>query len=117
MPSSPGGRPVRSDHTVCEYCETRLLYPRLATGKAMPPVDYGPDPIGTIAVKHTAAGAYVGRYLAKNEQPIPPETRHALHHCEGSERRHTHRRGTSANRPTTSSRPRHTPLPTQPTLI
>ena len=81
----------------------------------MPPVEFGPDPIGTVAVEHKASGAYIGRFLAKDEQPIPPETRHAVHHCDGSERRHAHRRGRTPV-PRHTTRPRHKP-PTQPTLI
>lgn len=110
-----GSRP-RTDFTTCDDCTVRVIYPRLETGKKMPPVDYGPDPIGTVAIHHKASGAYTGRWLAKDEQPGPHETRHAVHHCEGSERRRTHRRGRSANQRPEGGRKRRTQA-IQPTLI
>jgi hypothetical protein len=114
----PRRSPTRTvtDHRACKWCGVRIIWARTPDGKKLPPVEYGPDPIGTVAVTHKMSGAYTGRFLAKDEQPVPPETRHAVHHCEGMERQHRHRRGKSANQRPTASRSRRTPAPVQPTL-
>lgn len=111
MPSTTYTKP-HTDHRTCKYCGTRLIFARTPDGKKLPAVEYGEDPLGTVAVQHTATGAWIGRFLAKDEQPIVPEKRHAVHHCDGLERRRQRRRGRGRHHPAT--RPK-LPAPT-PTL-
>lgn len=109
MPSTSYSKP-HTDHRTCKYCGTRLIFARTAEGKKLPAVEYGDNPQGTVAIAHLPS-AWIGRFLAKDEQPIVPEKRHAVHHCEGLERRHQHRRG----RTLTRARPRRKPQ-SQPAL-
>ena len=80
----------------CKYCHIRIIFPRNAEGKKLPPVNYGPDPQGTVAVQHTVAGGWLGRFLASLEYPNAPEKRHALHWCAGMERQRQRGNWTSA---------------------
>lgn len=102
---------VKTDYRQCA-CGARLIFPRTANGKKLPPVDYQPDPIGTVAVQHAATGAWLGRFLAKDEDPVIPEKRYALHWCEHSERRRQRRRGRTRHHPASRTK---LPAPT-PTL-
>lgn len=107
---------MATDRTTCKYCGTRIIFPRTAEDKKMPPVNYGEDPIGTVAVQHTNTGAWVGRWLAKDQHPNVPEKRHALHWCDGLERQRRRRRGKTLTR--SGGRPprRRTTQPLQGTL-
>ena len=101
---------MATDLRTCN-CGTRIIFPRTPEGKKLPPVNYTPDPAGTMAARHDVTGTWTGRFLAKDEQPIIPEKRYALHWCEHMERRRQHRRG----RTLTPARPRRKPCP-QPAL-
>ena len=71
-----------TDYAACGYCGTRLIYPMTVTGGKLPAVNFGPDPAGTMAIQHTATGTWLGRFLARDEQPIIPEKRFGLHKCQ-----------------------------------
>ena len=74
------------DKRSCKWCGVRLIFPVDATGKKLPPVNYHPDPVGTVGVVHEVTGTYRGRFLAAADSLGALEHRHALHHCEGMER-------------------------------
>ncbi len=87
----------------CSDCHTRIIFAVRADGSGrLPPVNFGPDPLGTIAAHQDAVTLeWVGRFLAAGEQPSPPDKRYAVHHCEGRERRRQHH----GRRPLTHTRP------------
>ena len=69
-----------TDYAECHACHTRLVWPVDAHGKRLPPVNWGPDPAGTVAVQHTATGAWLGRILGQGDTPpIFPEKRFRWH--------------------------------------
>ena len=69
---------VRTDRTDCA-CGTRVIL-----AKSVPPLNYHPDPAGTVAAEHTVSGAWRARFLATGEQPVIPEKRYAIHRCEAA---------------------------------
>lgn len=69
---------VRTDRTDCE-CGARVI---LAAG--VPPLDWAPDPAGTVAAKHLATGAWTARPYLPGMVLAPLEKRHAIHQCGGS---------------------------------
>jgi hypothetical protein len=71
---------IATDYRECGTCHARLIVP--ASG---PPLNYWPDPYGTVAARHLATGGWATRRLQQQEQPIPPEKRYSVHHCEGSD--------------------------------
>ena len=108
---------TRSDLRTCRYCGTRILFPVTPEGKKMPPVNYGEDPVGTVAVHHKETGEYVGRFLAALEYPDAPEKRHALHWCDGLERQRQRGRWTSVQSQHARERRRRRTAPAQPELL
>jgi hypothetical protein len=106
---------MQTDYRECQFCHVRIIFPLDAHGKKLPPVEYGEDPLGTVAVRHEATGEWRGRFLAKDEQIDPPDTRHALHHCKGSEHRRQRARWTSGQYGHNAAKRRRT-RPAQPTL-
>ena len=108
---------TRSDLRTCRYCGTRIIFPVTAGGKKMPPVNYGEDPVGTVAILHTAAGAYTGRFLASLEVPNTLEKRHALHWCDGLERQRQRGRWTSVQSQHARERRRRRAAPAQPDML
>jgi len=80
----------------CKYCGTRLIFPLSAEGKKLPPVDAGPDPVGTVGLVHEVTGTWRGRWLRPGEPLAATEHRHALHHCEGMERQRQRGQWTAA---------------------
>lgn len=65
---------IASNFRACETCGTRILLLR-----DLPPLNYFPDPAGTVAVSF--ANPRAARFLAKDEEPGPLEHRHSVHEC------------------------------------
>jgi hypothetical protein len=61
-------------------CGARLIL----WGPGRPPLNAMPDPLGTVAAQHLVSGAWRGRFLARDEQPIVPEHRYSVHECDGT---------------------------------
>jgi hypothetical protein len=80
MPSTSYSKP-HTDHRTCKWCRARIIFARTAEGKKLPPVNYYPDPVGTMAIHHDPTEGWVGRFLAKAADPVIPEKRHAQHWC------------------------------------
>lgn len=59
---------------------------RLILAKGLPPLNALPDPLGTVAARKAVSGAYVARFLARDEEPDASltERRFSLHDCEGT---------------------------------
>ncbi|MCW2898843.1 MAG: hypothetical protein JWO67_1108 [Streptosporangiaceae bacterium] len=70
---------IATDFRACKTCGVRLIVP--VSG---PPLDYYPDPYGTVAARHLATGAWTARRLQQQEQPVPPEKRYAVHQCDST---------------------------------
>lgn len=107
----------RTDLRTCKYCGTRIIFPRTPEGKKMPPVNYGEDPIGTVAVHHKETGEYTGRFLAALEVPDAPEKRHALHWCGGLERQRQRGQWASAHAAHAREGRRRRAAPTPPDVL
>lgn len=88
-----------TDLRTCRHCGVRITFLRTPEGKGMPPVNWAADPLGTIAASQLATGAWVGRFLARGEEPVPPEKRYAQHWCAGRERQTRHSGRTAVQRP------------------
>jgi hypothetical protein len=73
----------------CDHpgCGVQLILARNALGKRLPALDAFPDPLGTVAARREASGAWIGHFLAKGEEPDASlaEHRYAVHHCTGSD--------------------------------
>ncbi|HEV2376190.1 MAG TPA: hypothetical protein VGS19_28975 [Streptosporangiaceae bacterium] len=80
---------AKSAYRECE-CHTRILIVR-----GFPPLNYGKDPAGPVAV--TITDPRQGRWLAKGEDAGPLEHRYSPHECGHAQ-------------------PARRPAPTQPTL-
>jgi hypothetical protein len=65
-------------------CGVRLILAKGPLGRRFPPLNAFEDPLGTVAAQHLASGAWLARFLAKDEEPVVPEKRYSLHECEGS---------------------------------
>ncbi len=61
----------------CEHCHTRLLLVRGA-----PPLNWGQDPAGEVAV--TITSPRTARFLGRGEDAGPLEHRHSVHACDGT---------------------------------
>jgi hypothetical protein len=72
---------MKTDYRACEYCKVRIII-----AKGVPPLNWGTDPAGSVAAQRTASGAWIARFLAKNEQPIVPEKRYTVHDCPATQR-------------------------------
>jgi hypothetical protein len=70
-------------HT-CDHpgCGVRLILAKGIGGVRIPALNAVPDPLGTVAAQHLASGAWQGRFLAKDEEPVVPERRYSVHKCE-----------------------------------
>ena len=69
-----------TDYAECGTCHTRLVWPVDAHGVKLPPVNWGPDPAGTVAVQHTATGTWLGRVIEQGGRaPVFPEKRFRWH--------------------------------------
>jgi hypothetical protein len=66
----------------CPDCTVRIIWPVDAKGRHLPPVNWGPDPAGQMAIQHEVTGTWRGRFLGRGEDPIVPEKRFRLHKCE-----------------------------------
>jgi hypothetical protein len=89
----------RADTTLrtCKYCRKRIIFPRTAENKGLPPVDFTPDPAGPIAAYQHTPGQWIGRFLAKKEDALPHEKRYHQHWCTGLERQKQRGQWTAAN--------------------
>jgi hypothetical protein len=65
---------VKTGYRECAHCHVRLLIVR-----GVPPLNWGRDPLGQVAV--TFAHPIVGRFLAHDEQPGPLEHAYSVHEC------------------------------------
>lgn len=63
----------------CATCHAPITFARIHAASI--PLDPAPSDTGTVAVYTTHTGARIGRWLAKNEQPIGIEKRYAQHRC------------------------------------
>jgi hypothetical protein len=70
----------------CDHpgCGVHLILAKGPPGRRIPPLNALPDPLGTVAAQHLASGAWSGRFLAKDEEPVVPEKRYSVHECEGT---------------------------------
>ena len=69
-----------TDYAQCGTCHTRLVWPVDAHGVKLAPVNWGPDPAGTVAVQHTATGTWLGRVIEQGQPgPVFPEKRFRWH--------------------------------------
>ena len=69
-----------TDYAECHTCHTRLIWALDAHGTRLPPVNWGPDPAGTVAIQHTAALEWLGRVIEQGQVgPIFPEKRFRWH--------------------------------------
>ena len=78
-----------TDYAACGTCHTRIIWPVTARQEKLPPVNFGPDPAGTVAVQHTANGTWLGRIIEQGSPaPIFPEKRFRWHRetCGGGDR-------------------------------
>lgn len=66
-------------YLACKYCQTRLLVVR-----GVPPLNYGQDPAGNVAV--SIADPRRGRFLGRGEQAGTVEHQHTVHDCDGMRR-------------------------------
>ena len=59
---------------------------RLILAKGLPPLNALPDPLGTVAARKAVSGAYVARFLARDEEPDASLTEHrySVHACDGT---------------------------------
>jgi hypothetical protein len=59
---------------------------RVILAKGVPALNALPDPLGTVAARKAVSGAYVARFLARDEEPDASLTEHrySLHDCEGT---------------------------------
>lgn len=70
-----------TDYAECGTCHVRIIYPMTATGGKLPPVNFGPDPGGEMAVQHSANGDWLGRWPKRGEVVVFPEKRFRRHQC------------------------------------
>jgi hypothetical protein len=70
-----------TDYHQCPACQrVRIIWPVDEHGKALPPVNWTPDPAGVVAVQHTAAGTWLARILGQGDPaPVFPEKRFRWH--------------------------------------
>ena len=69
-----------TDYAECHACHTRVVWAVTSDGKRLPPVNWGPDETGTVAIQHTAGGAWLGRVIGQGDTPpIFPEKRFRWH--------------------------------------
>lgn len=68
---------VKTDRTDCAECGARIIRAR-----GFAPLNWWPDPQGVVAAQHTAAGAWVARFLGPGDRPVTPEKRYSVHECE-----------------------------------
>lgn len=69
-----------TDYTACPRCRVRVIWPGAADATALPALNWGPDPAGTVAVQ-PPAGAWLARLLAAGEKPAGAEQTFRLHEC------------------------------------
>lgn len=81
-----------TDFRECKWCGVRLILAVTAEGGKLPPANYGADPAGPLAIEHTPAGAWIGRFLTDGEQPAGAEQLHGVHECDGTRHHHRQRR-------------------------
>jgi hypothetical protein len=62
---------------------------RLILAKGVPALNAFPDPLGTVAARQTVSGAWVARFLARDEEPDASVTEHrySVHECDGTRRK------------------------------
>jgi hypothetical protein len=66
---------VRTDRTDCA-CGARVILAR-----DVPPLDYAPDPAGTVAARHAASGAWQARWWNPGDVLAVLEKRYRVHEC------------------------------------
>jgi hypothetical protein len=71
-------RPASTDYTECGTCHVRIIL-----AHKIPPLNYRPDPAGTVAAFRAATGAWRARFLARGEDPDAAqlEKRYSVHTC------------------------------------
>jgi hypothetical protein len=103
---------VTTDYRECQWCHVRLIFALDAHDKKLPAVEYGEDPLGTVAVTHEITGEWRGRFIARGDPLSPAEALHAVHHCEGMERQRRSHGRTAVQQPRSKRR-----LPVQGDLL
>lgn len=68
-----------SAYRECRYCHVRLLIVR-----GVPPLNWGRDPAGKVAV--SIDDPRRGRFLGRSEDAGPLEHRHSVHECDAAKR-------------------------------
>lgn len=68
-------------YTACKHCQARVIFPRAVGGRAFPPLDYAPDPAGTVAARHAASGAWQARWWNPGDVLAVLEKRYRVHEC------------------------------------
>jgi len=68
---------ARTDRTDCHRCGARVIIAR-----GIPPLNWAPDPAGTVAAEHLASGAWRAWWLATGENAAAPAKRYRVHFCE-----------------------------------
>jgi hypothetical protein len=69
-----------TDYAACQTCRARVIWPIDKHGVKLAPVNWGPDPAGTVAVQHLATGAWLGRVIEQGgPAPVFPEKRFRWH--------------------------------------
>lgn len=66
----------------CGNCHQRVIYATTPTGQWLPPVNWGPDPAGEIAITQSGLGSWHGRFTDHDEAVHFPEQRFRLHECQ-----------------------------------
>lgn len=72
--------PAHTDYHQCPNCHRRIIWPIDMKGGRLPPVNWTPDPYGTVAVQHTATGGWLARVIEQGAPaPVFPEKRFRWH--------------------------------------